>query len=346
MNHRAIVYRELHNIPADWGTAVNVQAMVFGNMDDNSATGVAFSRNPSTGARELYGEFLINAQGEDVVAGMRTPHPISEAARQRSSEGRPSQGTGQRNGLRREIRRAVAGGGDAGGVRRVQGLCGKAGSALPRDAGHGVHGRARQIMDAANAGGQAHRAGRAEDRRRHGERGAHHAGRSLVADRPGFAGPIAASDRRPRDRTRHSDQRPAGLARRGLRRDRVWRRGGDGACRPGAQGDSGARRDQPGGHWRHARRASHSHRARRHDLARRRGGPRHGEALRHGRRRLANRLRGPEFFGRRPALSRGRHDHRRRLFRPGDRRRGQDAAPGADRRIRRPDGLGRRRRAG
>ena len=69
MNHRAIVYRELHNIPADWGTAVNVQAMVFGNMDDNSATGVAFSRNPSTGARELYGEFLINAQGEDVVAG-------------------------------------------------------------------------------------------------------------------------------------------------------------------------------------------------------------------------------------------------------------------------------------
>ena len=96
MNHRAIVYRELHNIPADWGTAVNVQAMVFGNMDDDSATGVAFSRNPSTGARELYGEFLINAQGEDVVAGMRTPHPISEAARQRSSEGRPSQGTGQR----------------------------------------------------------------------------------------------------------------------------------------------------------------------------------------------------------------------------------------------------------
>ena len=94
MNHRAIVYRELHNIPADWGTAVNVQAMVFGNMDDNSATGVAFSRNPSTGARELYGEFLINAQGEDVVAGMRTPHPISEAARQSASEGRPSQGTG------------------------------------------------------------------------------------------------------------------------------------------------------------------------------------------------------------------------------------------------------------
>jgi pyruvate,orthophosphate dikinase len=89
-NHRAIVYRELHNIPADWGTAVNVQAMVFGNMDDNSATGVAFSRNPSTGARELYGEFLINAQGEDVVAGMRTPQLISEEARLAAKSDAPS----------------------------------------------------------------------------------------------------------------------------------------------------------------------------------------------------------------------------------------------------------------
>jgi len=90
MNHRAIIYRELHNIPADWGTAVNVQAMVFGNMDDASATGVAFSRNPSTGARELYGEYLVNAQGEDVVAGMRTPQSISEAARLAAKSDAPS----------------------------------------------------------------------------------------------------------------------------------------------------------------------------------------------------------------------------------------------------------------
>lgn len=82
MNHRAIVYRHLHNIPESWGTAVTVQAMVFGNMDQNSATGVAFTRNPSSGARELYGEFLLNAQGEDVVAGIRTPQPITEVARQ------------------------------------------------------------------------------------------------------------------------------------------------------------------------------------------------------------------------------------------------------------------------
>ena len=77
---RAIAYRQLHNIPASWGTAVNVQAMVFGNMGNDSATGVAFSRNPSTGENLFYGEYLVNAQGEDVVAGIRTPHPITKLA--------------------------------------------------------------------------------------------------------------------------------------------------------------------------------------------------------------------------------------------------------------------------
>jgi len=81
MNQRAITYRRLHAIPESWGTAVNVQAMVFGNMGETSATGVAFTRNPSTGEKKLYGEFLINAQGEDVVAGIRTPQEITEAAR-------------------------------------------------------------------------------------------------------------------------------------------------------------------------------------------------------------------------------------------------------------------------
>jgi pyruvate,orthophosphate dikinase len=76
---RAITYRELHDIPASWGTAVNVQSMVFGNMGDDSATGVAFTRDPSTGEKKFYGEFLINAQGEDVVAGIRTPQPITKA---------------------------------------------------------------------------------------------------------------------------------------------------------------------------------------------------------------------------------------------------------------------------
>jgi pyruvate,orthophosphate dikinase len=90
MNPRAIAYRQLHDIPTSWGTAVNVQAMVFGNMGDTSATGVAFTRNPSTGEKALYGEFLLNAQGEDVVAGIRTPQDLSEAARQASGSKLPS----------------------------------------------------------------------------------------------------------------------------------------------------------------------------------------------------------------------------------------------------------------
>jgi pyruvate,orthophosphate dikinase len=78
MNHRAITYRRLHDIPAEWGTAVNVQVMVYGNMGDDCATGVCFTRNPSTGENAFYGEYLVNAQGEDVVAGIRTPQPVSK----------------------------------------------------------------------------------------------------------------------------------------------------------------------------------------------------------------------------------------------------------------------------
>jgi pyruvate,orthophosphate dikinase len=80
MNDRAIVYRRRYGIPHDWGTAVNVQAMVFGNMGETSATGVAFTRDPASGEKVFYGEYLINAQGEDVVAGVRTPHPIADLA--------------------------------------------------------------------------------------------------------------------------------------------------------------------------------------------------------------------------------------------------------------------------
>src|SRR6187401_1083361 len=78
MNDRAIVYRRKYNIPSEWGTAVNVQAMVFGNTGDQSGSGVAFTRDPATGERVFYGEFLINAQGEDVVAGIRTPEPVAQ----------------------------------------------------------------------------------------------------------------------------------------------------------------------------------------------------------------------------------------------------------------------------
>lgn len=81
-NERAVLYRQQYRIPAEWGTAVNVQAMVFGNAGDDSATGVAFTRDPANGENQIYGEYLINAQGEDVVAGVRTPHPISRMARE------------------------------------------------------------------------------------------------------------------------------------------------------------------------------------------------------------------------------------------------------------------------
>lgn len=89
-NPRAVTYRTLHRIPQSWGTAVNVQAMVFGNLGSSSATGVAFTRNPSTGEKSLYGEFLVNAQGEDVVAGIRTPQSLTEEGRLASGSDRPS----------------------------------------------------------------------------------------------------------------------------------------------------------------------------------------------------------------------------------------------------------------
>lgn len=90
MNDRAKFYRKMHDIPEDWGTAVNIQSMVFGNMGDTSATGVAFTRNPSTGDAVLYGEFLLNAQGEDVVAGIRTPQTLTKQAREEMGERNPS----------------------------------------------------------------------------------------------------------------------------------------------------------------------------------------------------------------------------------------------------------------
>src|SRR6201998_4277053 len=90
MNPRAVTYRRLHDIPADWGTAVNVQAMVFGNMGPDCATGVAFTRNPSTGENEFYGEFLVNAQGEDVGAGIRTPQHLTVAGKEANKSTLPA----------------------------------------------------------------------------------------------------------------------------------------------------------------------------------------------------------------------------------------------------------------
>ncbi len=100
-NARAITYRKLYGIPDEWGTAVNVQAMVFGNLGDDCATGVGFSRDPATGERAFYGDFLVNAQGEDVVAGIRTPQPLSKKA---AFEDAKAQGSPRPTGCRRSKR--------------------------------------------------------------------------------------------------------------------------------------------------------------------------------------------------------------------------------------------------
>ena len=162
---RAHDYRENQKIAHDLGTAVNVVTMVFGNMGDDSGTGVAFTRDPNTGEKVLYGEYLTNAQGEDVVAGIRTP-----AADQ------------------------PAGPGPARGVRRVPAHRRAPRAPLPRRPGPRVHDRARPPVHAPDAERQADRRRRRPDRGRHGRRGDHHRGRG---DRPDRAGPRRPAPARP-----------------------------------------------------------------------------------------------------------------------------------------------------
>ncbi len=140
-NPRAITYRRLNDIPGTLGTAVNVQAMVFGNMGDTSATGVGFTRNPSTGAKEFYGEYLTNAQGEDVVAGTRTPHPIED--------------------LKKEMPQVYQ-----SAPRHHE----QAGAALPRYSGFRIHGAGRHALHAPDPHRQTHGPCRGQDRRGHGRR--------------------------------------------------------------------------------------------------------------------------------------------------------------------------------
>ena len=136
---RAIAYRDRERIAHDLGTAVNVQAMVFGNRDDNSGTGVGFTRDPATGTKGAYGDFLVNAQGEDVVAGIRNTEPISELKKKFPK-------------VHAELLKIFA---------RLEG-------ALRRHVRHRVHHRAGQALDAPDPGGQAHRCRRAEDGGGHG----------------------------------------------------------------------------------------------------------------------------------------------------------------------------------
>ncbi len=139
---RAVSYRRIEGIPEEWGTACNVQSMVFGNLGDTSATGVAFSRNPATGENKFYGEWLVNAQGEDVVAGIRTPNPLNEATKNEQNQHLPS--------LETEHARAVQ-----AALRHPH----EARAALQGHAGHRVHDPGGQAVHAAVPQRQADRHG-------------------------------------------------------------------------------------------------------------------------------------------------------------------------------------------
>ena len=263
MNARAVTYRRLHDIPESWGTAVNVQAMVFGNMGDTSATGVAFTRNPSTGESKLYGEFLVNAQGEDVVAGIRTPQDITEDARRESGSDKPSMEEAMPEAFKE--------------LTRIYTLLEK-------------HYRDMQDMEFTVEQGKLWML-----QTRNGKRTAKAALRiavelaneGLITRKEAVSRVDPASLDQllhptidPAADPRRDRHRPAGLAGRGCRRDRVLVRRGREAAGRRPQGHPGAHRDQPRGHPRHARRRGHSHHPRRHDLPRRRRRARHGQALR------------------------------------------------------------------
>ena len=259
MNARAVYYRKLHDIPEDWGTACNVQAMVFGNLGDDSATGVAFTRNPSTGQKHLYGEWLPNAQGEDVVAGIRTPMPIRSAGKKDSLEEKMPLAFAQLNQIAETLEKHFRDMQDLeftiqnGKLYMLQCRNGKRTSrAAVRIAVEMV----KERLD-----------------RREGSRPSRRAG---VA--PSAPSPDARSGRE----ERAPRARPRGVARRGERRDRVRRRGGEEALDAGNCGDSGARRDFARRHSGHAGLARHPDGARRHDVARRGRRARHGQALRRG----------------------------------------------------------------
>ena len=285
--------------PTSWGTAVNVQAMVFGNMGENRATGVAFTRNPSTGANELYGEFLVNAQGEDVVAGIRTPQPLTEAARRAAEREAPSLEEAHARRLR-ELKAACAK--LEAHFRDMQDIeftvqDGKLFMLQTRSGKRTTQAALKIAVDMAEEGlitkergGDAHRR------------------------RP--ARPAAASDARSQRRARPCIAKGLPASPGAASGELVF--DADEAEQLKAQGrngDPGARRDLARGHPRHACRARHPHRARRHDQPRGGGGARHGPALRRRRRRVSIDLEARDAATRRRALLKGRHHHHRRLDR-------------------------------
>ena len=246
---RAQVYRRAHRIPDDLGTAVNVVEMVFGNKGDGSGTGVAFTRDPSTGEPGLYGEFLADAQGEDVVAGIRTPEPLA------SMEKQLPEAFGQLTDTMRRLEEHY---------RDVQDI------EFTVEEGRLY---LLQTRSAKRTAAAALEGGRLDGRRRPDlTRG----GRR--PDRPGAARPAAAPDDRPAARARGRRARAERLAGRGLRRGRARRRHRRGARQGGRERDPRPLGDDPGRHPRPDPGGRDPDRPRRHDLARGRGRARDGQA--------------------------------------------------------------------
>ena len=253
MNDRAIVYRRKYNIPTEWGTAVNVQAMVYGNTGDESGSGVAFTRNPANGVKEFYGEFLINAQGEDVVAGVRTPEPVAE--------------------LKKQMPKAYA---------RARAHPADAREALQGRPGLRVHHRGRRRLHAADAQRQAHGDGGAEVLGRHVQREADRLedGGDAQSRRPARAAARAGVRCGGRGQGEGDCDGTPGRAGRGLGPDLPECRSRRDGRREGAESPARPRRDVARGSARHDRGRRHPHRARRRVVARGARRPADGQGLR------------------------------------------------------------------
>ena len=293
--------------PSDWGTAVNVQAMVFGNMGDDCATGVAFTRTRRPARTRFYGEYLVNAQGEDVVAGIRTPQSLTSAAREAAGAELPSHGRGDARRLTpSSTQRARA-----------------AREALPRHAGHRVHDRSR-----ASSGMLQTRSGKRTAQGRAARSRSTWSSEGLIDEGRGGR---CASIPTALDQLLHPTLDPDGAARRARqgparvspgaasRQGRVQRRRGRDARR-GAGEKVILVRVETSPEDIHGMNAAqrHPHRARRHDQPRRGGRARHGPALRRRRRRVCDRLHARDAAASAAASSReGDVDHHRRLDRRG-----------------------------
>ena len=304
MNHRAITYRRLHDIPAKWGTAVNVQAMVY----------------------RQHGHRLRHRR-------VLHPRPLNRRERvlrrvpgQRAGRGRggghPHAATGVQG--RRQAGRDADGSRDARGLCRAAARARDAGEALPRHAGPRIHRAAGQAVHAADAQRQAYLRRVVAHGGGHGARGVDRPGRGGASRQSVGAGPVASPDARSTCAARAARQGPAGQSRRRLGRGGVQRRRGGEPRRQGRGGDPGSGRDQPGGHPRHARRPRHPDHPRGHDQPRRGGGARHGPALRRRRRRPQRGLQRTDAVGRRQDRARRRDHHAGWHHRRGVRRLGGD----------------------